>query len=109
MPAPRRLSRGHLNGTHAPPPCTRDAQRWLLEQLHEHYGLYGESPGARSARKHIGWAVRPLPGGEALRERVNALQDARAQIEAVNAVFDALAARHPRLPAADDEARQVAA
>jgi len=97
------------HGTHAPPPCTRDVQRWLLEQLHEHYGLYGESPGARSARKHIGWAVRPLPGGEALRERVNALQDARAQIEAVNAFFDALAARHPRLPAADDEARQVAA
>ncbi|HOL38431.1 MAG TPA: tRNA-dihydrouridine synthase, partial [Rubrivivax sp.] len=91
------------------PPALSEVKAWLLEHLEDHYALYGEFTGVRSARKHIGWAVRPLPGGEALRERVNALQDARAQIEAVTAFFDALAARHPRLPAADDEARQVAA
>jgi tRNA-dihydrouridine synthase B len=63
----------------------------------------------RSARKHIGWAVRGLPGGEALRQRINALDDARAQHDALAAYFDALAATHERLPlpvlpAANDQA-----
>jgi tRNA-dihydrouridine synthase len=41
-----------------PPPATRRRARWLLEHLHDHYALYGERTGVRSARKHIGWAVR---------------------------------------------------
>ncbi|MFO1294765.1 MAG: tRNA dihydrouridine synthase DusB [Rubrivivax sp.] len=86
------------HGRRAPPPATRDVARWLREQLQEHYALYGEPGGARSARKHIGWAVRALPGGEALRARVNALVDGRAQLEAVAAYFEALAERHPWLP-----------
>jgi tRNA-dihydrouridine synthase B len=42
---------------------------WLAEHLQDHYALYGEYLGVRSARKHIGWAVRALPGGEAFRTR----------------------------------------
>jgi hypothetical protein len=42
--------------------------------------------------------VRARPGGEALRARVNALVDGRAQLEAVAAYFEALAERHPWLP-----------
>ena len=35
---------------------------WLLEHLHDHYALYGEFTGVRSARKHIGWyAARRCP------------------------------------------------
>ena len=89
----------HLaTGGHLPPPATRDVARWLTEHLHEHYSLYGELTGVRSARKHIGWAVRALPGGEAFRAEMNALDDCGAQVAAVGRYFDALADRHPLLP-----------
>ena len=76
-------------------------QRWLVAHLHQHYGLYGEFTGVRSARKHIGWAVRGLPGGEAFRQAMNRLDDARAQVDAVTLFFDTLAQTHHLLPAGD--------
>ena len=48
--------------------------------------------GTRVARKHIGWTVRELPGGEGLRNRVNAMAVAQAQRAAVNDYFERLAA-----------------
>ena len=94
----------------APPP-TRDVQRWLVEHLHDHYSLYGEHSGVRSARKHIGWAVRALPGGDVFRAVMNTLDDARAQLAAVTMFFDALADQHPLLPqpAANDDLGELAA
>ena len=83
-------------------PATQDVRRWLIEHLHDHYALYGEFTGVRSARKHIGWAVRALPGGEAFRTAMNSLDDAQAQLRAVATFFDELADRHPVLPAAND-------
>jgi tRNA-dihydrouridine synthase B len=76
------------------------AKRWLIEHLHEHYDLYGEFSGVRSARKHIGWAVRSLPGGEDLRERMNTLESSKEQIDLLNDWFDRLAETHSRLPRA---------
>ena len=95
---------GHYleHGTLAPPPATRDVQGWLTAHLQDHYALYGEASGVRSARKHIGWAVRALPGGEAFRAAMCTLDDAAAQLRAVTTFFDELAAVHPRLPAAND-------
>jgi len=89
-------------GERLAPPATRDVQRWLLEHLQDHYGLYGELAGVRTARKHIGWAVRALPGGEAFRAAMNTLEDCAAQTRAVQTFFDELADRHPVLPAAND-------
>ncbi|WP_374673448.1 tRNA dihydrouridine synthase DusB [Ideonella sp.] len=86
------------HGAHRPAPATRDVQRWLTEHLSDHYRLYGEASGVRSARKHIGWAVRTLPGGEAFRAAMNMLDDADAQWHAVTRFFDHLADRHERLP-----------
>jgi tRNA-dihydrouridine synthase B len=80
------------------PPATLDARAWLLEHLEDHYALYGESSGVRSARKHIGWAVETLPGGHAFRAKMNALETCAEQSAAVADWFDALAQRHPRLP-----------
>jgi tRNA-dihydrouridine synthase B len=80
------------------PPATRDVQQWLVEHLHDHYALYGEFTGVRSARKHIGWAVRELPGGEVFRTAMNALQTCAQQVDAVTRFFDELAAVHPLLP-----------
>ena len=53
------------------------------------------------SRKHIGWAVRGLPGGPALRDRMNQQDDAQAQVRAVAGYFAQLADSHPLLPAAD--------
>ena len=88
------------HGTLPPPPPTRDVQRWLIEHLHEHYALYGERTGVRSARKHIGWAVRALPGGEAFRATMNAIETCAEQVRALGRYFDELADRHTRLPQA---------
>ena len=92
------------HGEHAAPPATRDVQRWLTEHLADHYSLYGEESGVRSARKHIGWAVRALPGGEAFRAVMNTLDDAAAQLRAVTTFFDHLADHHERLPMAEADA-----
>ena len=64
----------------------------LIEHLEGLYSLYGEEQGARVARKHIGWSVRGLPGGEELRRSVNALGGAAAQSHAVREFFERLAA-----------------
>jgi tRNA-dihydrouridine synthase B len=64
----------------------------LIEHLEGLDSLYGEEHGARIARKHIGWAVRELPGGEALRKSANGLQTVTAQRAAVNDFFERLAA-----------------
>jgi tRNA-dihydrouridine synthase B len=78
-------------------------RHWLHEHLQDHYGLYGDETGVRTARKHIGWAVRHVPGGEAFRAVMNTLQTPQAQLQAVLTFFDELAAVHPRWPAANDE------
>ena len=81
------------------PPTTHEARAWLVEHLHDHYGLYGEASGVRSARKHIGWAVRGLPGGEVFRAEMNRIADCAAQLRAVETFFERLADAHDRLPA----------
>jgi tRNA-dihydrouridine synthase B len=52
----------------------------------------------RSARKHIGWYVRDLPGGQAFRARMNAIDNTQAQWEAVAGYFNELGQRMDRLP-----------
>jgi tRNA-dihydrouridine synthase B len=72
-------------------------------------GRAGEGLGVRSARKHIGWAVRALPGGEAFRAVMNTLDDADAQLRAVATFFDELADIHPVLPAANEDRVRLSA
>ena len=74
------------------PPSARERAAVLVEHLDGLYDLYGDEQGARVARKHIGWAVRELPGGESLRKAVNAIHVAEAQRAAVNDYFERLAA-----------------
>jgi tRNA-dihydrouridine synthase B len=86
-------------GEHRAAPLTAQVKHWLLEHLGEHYGLYGEFAGVRTARKHIGWAVRALPGGESFRSHMNTLDSCESQVQAVTDFFDELALHHDRLPA----------
>ena len=85
-------------GQQLAPPSTAEAAGWLTDHLHDHYGLYGEASGVRSARKHIGWALRELPGGEAFRAEMNRIDDCRTQVNAVTDWFARLAEQHERLP-----------
>jgi tRNA-dihydrouridine synthase B len=81
----------------APPPV-REVRAWMLDHLRDHYALYGELAGMRSARKHIGWAVGGLPGGRAFRDRMNAIESCEAQFAAVADWFDELAGHYELLP-----------
>ncbi|HKU47624.1 MAG TPA: tRNA-dihydrouridine synthase, partial [Burkholderiales bacterium] len=79
-------------GERLAPPQPREIGAVLGEHLEGLYSLYGSEQGARVARKHIGWTVRALPGGEALRSSVNRLHAAGEQFAAVNDYFERLAA-----------------
>jgi tRNA-dihydrouridine synthase B len=85
-------------GTHRAPPLVGEVRRLLLDHLLEHYGLYGEYTGVRTARKHIGWYVRGLPGSDEFRDRMNLIEDCDAQWRAVGEYFDQLALTHDRMP-----------
>ncbi|RYF25752.1 MAG: tRNA dihydrouridine synthase DusB [Comamonadaceae bacterium] len=93
---------GHYlaTGEHLAPPLVAEVRRLLLDHLLDHYRLYGEFTGMRSARKHIAWYVRALPGGEAFRQHINTIEDCAAQWQAVDDYLDALGAQMDRLPAA---------
>jgi len=86
------VARYLASGEQVPPPAPREIGRVLIEHLDGLYDLYGHEQGARVARKHIGWTVRDLPGGEALRSTVNGIGVAGAQRAAVNDYFERLAA-----------------
>ena len=88
----REIAHYLATGERLAPPAPREIGAVLGEHLEGLYSLYGEEHGARVARKHIGWTVRALPGGEALRSDVNRIHVAGAQRAAVNDYFERLAA-----------------
>ena len=88
----RQIAHYLATGEELAEPDIRERQRVLLEHLEGLYDLYGEPQGARVARKHIGWTVRELPGGEAFRAQVVRIDAASAQHSAVNDYFARLTA-----------------
>ena len=83
------------------PPAVLQVRDWLLVHLDDHYGLYGEASGVRSARKHIGWTVETLPGGPAFRAKMNRLETCAEQVAAVAEWFDELGEHSRLLPQAN--------
>jgi tRNA-dihydrouridine synthase B len=79
------------SGERASPIATAEMRAVALEHLEGLYALYGEALGVRIARKHIGWYVRALPGGEAFRRAAVLIVSAAEQLSAVGRFFDALA------------------
>ena len=84
------------HGRHAPPPASREIRDVLRRHLDELYGMYGEGPGVRIARKHVGWYTRKLAGAEGLRARFNGLETALAQLAAIDDFLARLADRNAR-------------
>ena len=88
----REISHYLATGERLAAPAPAEMGAVLVEHLEGLDSLYGEEQGARVARKHIGWAVRELPGGETLRQAANRLRTVTAQRAAVNDFFARLAA-----------------
>ncbi len=101
----REIAHFLATGARLAPPLVAEVRRLLLEHLRDHYALYGEFTGVRSARKHIAWYVKQLPEGEAFRARMNSIDDCDGQLNAVAAFFDALGAIMDRMPADGGERR----
>ncbi|RJG02228.1 tRNA dihydrouridine synthase DusB [Noviherbaspirillum sedimenti] len=75
-------------GDYLPAPTVAEARLVMAEHLQAHYAFYGEYLGVRTARKHIGWYVRELPGGEEFRRRMNLLDQCPDQLAALETFFD---------------------
>jgi tRNA-dihydrouridine synthase B len=84
-------------GRHLPSPLIDEARQLMNEHLQAHYTFYGAFLGVRTARKHIGWYVRELPGGEEFRRKMNLLENCDEQITAVDAFFESQLAYGERL------------
>jgi tRNA-dihydrouridine synthase B len=75
-------------GNHLPAPYVDEVRTLMDEHLRAHYAFYGEYLGVRTARKHIGWYVRDLEGGEAFRQQMNLLESTDEQLQAVDQFFE---------------------
>ncbi|MBW8898616.1 MAG: tRNA dihydrouridine synthase DusB [Massilia sp.] len=74
-------------GEYLPPPLVEEVRELMNEHLPAHYAFYGEYLGVRTARKHIGWYVEDLPGGEEFRQSMNRLESTAEQLAAVDEFF----------------------
>ena len=75
-------------GKHLPSPLVAEVRKLMDEHLRAHYAFYGEFLGVRTARKHIGWYVRDLQGGEEFRQAMNKLESTDEQLRAVDSFFE---------------------
>ncbi len=75
-------------GEYLPAPLVDEVRTLMDEHLQAHYAFYGEFLGVRTARKHIGWYVRDLIGGEEFRQQMNLLESTEQQLRAVDVFFE---------------------
>lgn len=72
-------------------PAASEVRDIMTAHLRDLYEFYGHEPGARIARKHIGWYCTERPHAEAFRRSVMQVASAEAQLAMVRDFFDALA------------------
>jgi tRNA-dihydrouridine synthase B len=81
-------------GQHLALPTSQALRQLMLDHLQDHYTLYGEFTGVRTARKHLGWYARALPGTadqqQHFRLAINASQTCDEQLRQVQHYFDSL-------------------
>lgn len=74
-------------GEKLPDPTEDEIARWLRDHLEDHYRFYGEYIGVRTARKHIGWYLKGLPGVKLFRETLMELESVQEQMAAIEKFF----------------------
>jgi tRNA-dihydrouridine synthase B len=77
-------------GETLPSPSPRDVRDVLLGHLDDLYAFYGETPGVRIARKHLGWYAKDRPENAAFRAIVNRAESAAEQVRLTRDYFDSL-------------------
>ncbi len=80
-----------------PAPSIEEVRQLMDQHLRAHYAFYGDYLGVRTARKHIGWYVRDLEGGELFRQTMNLIEDCATQLAAVDHFFESQLALGERL------------
>ncbi len=93
----REIAHFLATGTQPAAPKVAEIREVLVAHVQALHGFYGDEQGLRVSRKHIGWYVRDLRGGEAFRREMNTIEDAGAQVAAVWAFFARLAGTGERL------------
>jgi tRNA-dihydrouridine synthase B len=84
------------SGQRISPPTLTQMHCELLRHLHDHYAFYGEYVGVRTARKHVGWYLKPywsrLATEQAtiLMKQFNLIETAEHQIEFLGTIQAAL-------------------
>ena len=89
----REIAHFLATGAELAPPTRTELKTWMLAHLLEHYELYGENTGVRSARKHLGWYAQSFAhpaedGARAFRQRINTATTCDTQLAAVTDFFD---------------------
>ena len=77
-------------GEHLPAPTPSQVRDILIGHLQHLHDFYGELPGVRIARKHLGWYAKDRPENAAFRAVVNRAESAAEQIRLTRDYFDAL-------------------
>lgn len=73
------------------PPGAAACGRTVLRHIADMHGFYGERDGVRIARKHIGWYIGGLEGGEETRREINRMESAAGQYDTLAAFLERFA------------------
>ncbi|MEP7261308.1 MAG: tRNA dihydrouridine synthase DusB [Usitatibacter sp.] len=75
-------------GAHLALPTVEEVREVTIAHLHELHSFYGYERGVRVARKHISWYTRGLKNSAVFRARMNTVEEASQQLDAVKEFFD---------------------
>jgi tRNA-dihydrouridine synthase B len=84
----REIAHYLASGERLPEPSLEEVREILLAHLGELHRFYGEVMGVRIARKHVGWYLKTLAGGEAFRKTFFQIESAEAQDASIQDWFD---------------------
>jgi tRNA-dihydrouridine synthase B len=86
----REIAHYLATGDTLPEPTPAEVCEILVHHLEHLYAFYGELPGVRIARKHLGWYAKDRPENAAFRDVVNRAENAHDQLRLTRDYFDGL-------------------
>ncbi len=93
----REIAHFLATGSRLAPPEVTEIRDVMIDHLHDLYAFYGMERGVRVARKHISWYTKGLRNSAVFRARMNRIETAGEQLEAVSRFFDEVLAQSQRL------------